>query len=356
MKDGHLVYQGKANFATKYFEEINIRLPEFCNPADFFLEAISDTNHSYKEFNENYKKLCDFQVKDEQMKIHEQYKSIEINFNNKKYVGWFTEFILLLHRTSINYIRNNSLFLMKIFNYLMMSIIISAFYFQLSKEKDEQKLFQNYSSFFFNNISVTFFNAISTSCYIIGSNKSILKKESSSKLYGLSSFYISLITSLFINSIIYAIIYTTMTYIAIQFFFDNTYKNIEKYLLLLFSNFTKYSIGQCVGIFIGSNFEEKFNGLIIPFVSILFYFGAGFYRGNYTIPSYISWLFYASPYKYYMELELKMFSDYNELTSSIPERMGFSYGLYVCISSLIGITLMVLLFGFIGIKYYTAKF
>ncbi len=356
MKDGNLVYQGKAKLAKQYFEEINIRVPEFCNPADFFLEAISDPAHSHKVLNENYQKLCEFEVRDERVKIHEEYKSIEINLNNINYVCWFTEYALLLHRTSINYIRNNSLFLMKIFNYLIISIIISSFYFELGKEKDEKKLFQNYTSFFFNNISITIFNAILTSCYIIGSNKSILKKESSSKLYRLSSFYLSLITSLLIYSIIYAIIYTTMTYIGIQFLYDNTYKNIEKYLLLFLSNFFKYSIGQCVGIFIGSNFEEKFNGLIIPFVSILFYFGAGFYRGNNTIPSYISWLFYGSPYKYFMELELNLFADYNELTNSIPERMGFSYGPYVCFSSLIGFTLIVLIFGYVGIKYNTAKF
>ncbi len=84
--------------------------------------------------------------------------------------------------------------------------------------------------------------------------------------------------------------------------------------------------------------------------------GSGFFKGNATIPGYISWLLHLSPYKYFMELNLKNFADAKEITKNIPELLGYNYGIDVCLYILSAWISVVLIAGYLGLKFYTAKF
>lgn len=65
MCDGHIVYQGKASDSSTYFKNINIPLPRFANPADFYMKILTinypkQSNDEMKiEFMvNNYKSKC----------------------------------------------------------------------------------------------------------------------------------------------------------------------------------------------------------------------------------------------------------------------------------------------------------
>ena len=41
MCDGNIVYQGDAKASVKYFKQIDRPVPQFANPADFFMKLLS---------------------------------------------------------------------------------------------------------------------------------------------------------------------------------------------------------------------------------------------------------------------------------------------------------------------------
>lgn len=65
MCDGHIVYQGSAMESAEYFKSINIELPRFANPADFYMKILTinypkDPNDEKKiaYFKSNYEASC----------------------------------------------------------------------------------------------------------------------------------------------------------------------------------------------------------------------------------------------------------------------------------------------------------
>ena len=41
MADGNIVYQGDAKESVKYFMDIKMPVPQFANPADYFMKLLS---------------------------------------------------------------------------------------------------------------------------------------------------------------------------------------------------------------------------------------------------------------------------------------------------------------------------
>lgn len=41
MTDGHIVYQGDAKKSIEHFRLINMPLPRFANPADYFMKVLT---------------------------------------------------------------------------------------------------------------------------------------------------------------------------------------------------------------------------------------------------------------------------------------------------------------------------
>lgn len=358
LKDGHLVYQGKAEHSLKYFDAIGCPMPSFCNPFDFFLEILSDANHPYQELNDHYNRLCEEEVRDERVKYHEDYKtrSLPSIEENTRQVNWFVEFGLLLERASVNYIRNRSLFLTRIFNCLFNTLVIMGFYWNIGAEDKKDQLFQNYVGFFFNNVNQFFINGIFCSLFIVPAMKIILKREYSAKLYRLSTFYTSLAITLLINSLIYTLIFTPICFFSINLLVSDPIQNFWQFWIFFFINFFMFTLGQFFGLCIGGSFAENVSLVISPFILLIFMLGSGFYRSNDSLPKFISWLFYTSPYKYLLELLMKNFEHFNAITEHIPEQMKYDYGLEICISVLLATSAIILILGFIGIKLYASKF
>ena len=181
--------------------------------------------------------------------------------------------------------------------------------------------------------------------------KLVIKREYSAKLYRLSPFFFSLVTILLLNSFMYALIFTPILYFTIDVYYD--FIHFINYFIL---NFVLFTFGQYFGLLIGGSFPENISFVISPVFFIIFMLGSGFFKGNSTLPSYISWFLHISPYKYFIELTLKNFCDAKEITKDIPEILGYTFGVDVCIYILLGWITVVLILAFLGFKFYTAKF
>ncbi len=358
LKDGKLVYQGKSEDSLKYLASINLPLPEFCNPFDYFLKILSDPNLTASNLNDNYLKLCESEVQEENIKFHEEYKTKEIYTfkENLRQVSWFLEFWLLLKRTCTNYIRSKTLFFTRMLNALFNTLIIMGFYWNIGSEDKKDQLFQNYIGFFFNNVNQFFINGIYTSIFMIPTLKTVLKREYSAKLYRISTFYSSLALSLLINSFLYAIIFCPVTFFTLNLIFETALDNLNVFSIYFLLNFFIFSLGQFFGLLIGGSLPEAAGYVVTPFMFIIFMLGAGIYRGNQSLPQFVAWFLYISPYKYLLELTMKNFMNFNQITEKIPDLMDYNYGNEVCIPTLIGTMMTVLIIGYFGIKNYAAKF
>lgn len=72
MCDGNIVYQGDAGESVHHFKQIGFPLPQFANPADFFMKVLSVRYPIQKEdqdkidkLNRNYRSLIEKRVKGE---------------------------------------------------------------------------------------------------------------------------------------------------------------------------------------------------------------------------------------------------------------------------------------------------
>jgi hypothetical protein len=356
LKDGRLVYQGKAENSIKYFSEIGCPFPAFCNPFDFFLEILSDANESLsaRELNKNYMKLCEEEVRMESIKLREEFKSQEIVSlrDNTRQIGWFSEYALLLKRTVMNYTRNKSLFFARVINCVFNTIIIAGFYWRIGDtDKYDPKTFSfNYVGFFFNNLNQFFINGMYTALFMIPTIKAILKREYSAKLYRISSFFCALATTVLINSIIYAIIFSPITYFVIDML-----KDFEHLFYYFCFNFFIFTLGQYFGLAIGGAFPEQVTFVVSPLLFIFFFLGSGMYRDLSSLPSWISWLFYISPYKYGLEVYVRIESSFKP-DERIPENFHMDLGIEKCLPILAATMVTILILGGSGIKLFSSKF
>ena len=230
-----------------------------------------------------------------------------------------------------------------------------GFYWKIGDETKKDQLFQNFVGFFFNICNQFYINGLYCSLFMIPTIKNVLKREVSGNLYRVSTFYFSLAVSMLLNSLIYAVIYTPLTYLTINFFFDSFALNFLHIFNYFCLNFFMFTIGQYTGLFIGSTFNETLTFIISPLLFIIFMLGSGFYRGNNSLPSYISWLLYISPYKYLIELLMRNFG-YNDVTRNIPDVMNYNFGVEECIPILLTMMSVFLISGWMGLKIYSSIF
>jgi ABC-type multidrug transport system permease subunit len=231
-----------------------------------------------------------------------------------------------------------------------------GFYWNIGAENKKDQLFKNYMGFFFNNVNQFFINGMYTALFAIPVVKNILKREYSAKLYRISTFFLAYIIASLINSLMYAIIFTPITFFSTNLLMQSTEENLTVFSTFFCLDFSIYTLGQFFGLLLGGSLPEHVCFMVSPLMFILFMLGAGVYRGNSSLPNFVSWLFYISPYKYFLELELKNFKNFNEITKRIPDLLQFNYGLEVCIPALIGTMMTVLILGYFGIRSYSAKF
>lgn len=58
MADGNIVYQGDAKASVKYFESTGYPVPQFANPADYFMKILSIRYPKQEEDVNKIDKLC----------------------------------------------------------------------------------------------------------------------------------------------------------------------------------------------------------------------------------------------------------------------------------------------------------
>lgn len=350
MKDGLIAYQGSAEGILPYFNKLGHQIPEFCNPFDFCLTILQNPDSTADDLNASYEKQLAIDVASEKERLSGEYKSTneELLPKNLEGVSWFKQFFLLLHRSYINYLRNRSVFLARIFQYCFNTLIIMGFYFGIGTKDN---IFANLLGLCFNITNNFFINGMFTSLFMVPVIRRLLKREYSAKLYSISAFYISFLFLLLLPAFLVSIIFSPVIYYSIQM-------EVTPILLLYFFcvNFFVYLLGELFGLACGAILGDQLSLVVSPMFFVLFLLGSGFFRTNNSFPAAIKWLNWISPYKYLIEIYLSIEQNYNLETNFIAEKMGYLTGVQDCIIILTATIGFIIVLGFIAVRAFSIKF
>lgn len=352
IREGKLVYNDKSSLMMDYFtKQLNYAPPEFCNPFDFALTVLQDSSSTPTELNDKYNSFQLEKISKERNEYHSKYHLTSISELSKETqvsMPWFREFGLLLQRSTMDYFRNSSVFYSKLFQYFMNSLILMGFYFGIG-EKDN--LFYNLLGYCFNTTNNFFITGLFAALFMVPVVRKVLKREYSAKMYRVTTFYTQFMILILLPALLYSVIYVSILYFAIQI--ENSFKSFIIHLAL---NFFLFSFAECFGTMCGAFFGDQLGLIISPLFFVLFLLGSGFFRSNDSFPSAFRWLNYISPYRYMIELYLYLQKDFNQITSIVAEKMGYTIGVGNCIGILGGYFAVIVLLGFIGVRAFATKF
>ena len=351
MKQGQMVYFDKANKMLKYFnEKLNFAIPKFCNPFDFALTVLQNKSNSADELYNNYKENQEAKQILIKNQNNDKYSNKEIIKLNSKYnsISWISEFLILFQRGWIDLFRNRNVLYAKLVQYFFNTLILLGFYFDIGGKTN---LFFNLLGFSFNITNNLFIVGMFNSIFAIPVVRKILKREYSAKMYNISSFYVQYIILLFVPSFFYSIMLSPALYYGIQL--ENKFSDM---LIFFVMNFLYFSLSEGFGTLCGAAFGDQLSLIISPLFFILFMLGSGFFRSNNSFPSALKWLNWISPYKYMMELYLRLHKNFSLETAAILDKMGYTMGIQNCLIILFSIWIVCIFFGFIAVKNFAAKF
>lgn len=350
LKDGNLIYQGNLSSSLSYFETHFYSIPLFCNPFDYFFDLLNNETFSIEYFKEKYNNYLGEDVKKEIKQLYSIYKNntqIIDSKESERQVGWFLEFSLLFHRSVINYFRNKTVFYSRLIQYFLNTFILSVFYWNIGEKYSTYEI--NFLGFFFNCVNNLFINGLYTTIFYIPILKAILMREYSAKLYRISTFFLATICTLIIPAITYCFIFTNVLFWTIKL-----KKDFNSLVEFFFMNFLNFLIGSTYGIFLGASLPDHLIFSVAPVILVLQTMGSGYYRNSGSFPAAFKWLTYISPYRYALEIMIRIEDIDDE--PGIATIYEFDYGYEICIVVLFTIYILMNFLAFIFLKRYASRF
>ncbi|XP_028396482.1 ATP-binding cassette sub-family G member 2-like isoform X2 [Dendronephthya gigantea] len=217
--DGHMMYNGPAQEALGYFEEIGYQCEPHNNPPDFFLDVINSAKleTADDEVNDTEKgeiTILDLarKFKDSaqgqaiQKQVTEIFENMKANPNseaaiNTKYAqqnryatGWFKQMGIVGQRSVRCLIRNPLTTIVQFFVMAFLGLVVGALYFKI--EKDEKGIQNRVGAFFFIIMNMVYANLDSIELLI--KEKSIFVHESASGYYRVSVYFLAKIFAEFL--------------------------------------------------------------------------------------------------------------------------------------------------------------
>lgn len=312
---------------------------------------LNDDKYSINDFKDSYQNKLSSEVKQEIKSTHFLYKGNNAIISSKqteRQVEWILELFLLFKRSVLNYFRNTTVFYSRLIQYFLNTFILASFYWQLGLK--QETYFTNFLGFFFNCVNNLFINGLYTTLFYIPTFKSILMREYSAKLYRISTFFLATVFTLMIPAFIYSFIFSNILYWCI--YLKTDFLTLFLYFCM---NILDFAIGSAYGIFLGSVLDHKLIFSVAPVLLVMQTMGSGYYRNSNSFPSAFIWLNYISPYRYALEIMIKL-EESPEDGIDIAEQYGFDFGYEICITVLLTIYVFMNILAYICIKKYASRF
>jgi len=299
---GKVAYFGKSSDSVQYFKSIGYHMPEQYNPADYFIDLVTQTANDGAEYaekrqyeNHRIEDILAKKAKDP-VKLPELTCDFHISGRNvpEYSTSWFNEFIVLLARASLSVLRDRMLTLSRLFQTLVMAILVGLLY--LNTAYNQSAILDRVGVLFLlmvNQLTTSMFGAMFT----FEEEKKIFNRERSSKTYRVTSYYLSKTIAEIPLMILWPIILASVAYYMI-----GLNPNVGRFFIFMGILVELNILGQGFGILVGTSMPTQQVAMAIHpvLITIMLLFG-GFYVNESNIPDWLIWLFYISPFKYAFE-------------------------------------------------------
>jgi hypothetical protein len=345
LKEGEIIYQGETYHAIYEYFPINFeKFQLYQNPFDYILEIIDKFNLDI--LREKYRKKIGSNILSEINFYNQQYncESNRIHeLEQTRTVTMSIEIKTLMSRNIRNYFRNKSVFYSRLFQFLSHTILIILFYMNLNNKHQLSHL-TNFVGFCYNCVNIFFSFGMYSTISTIFQYKKVFTKEYPSKLYRLSSFFISTLLFLLIQSVLYSCIFTFLVTMTIMNL------DIMQFHCFFIYNLVDYMIGASYGNLLGMSLDESRIYSVAPFVFILSMLGSGVLRNNFSFPYLLKIVNYWSHYRYLLELHFE-----NEGDKKINRIMNYEFGNVNCIVVVVVLLVIINILSFFSLKRYAKR-
>jgi len=219
-KGGRTIYNGKASDAIEYFNNLNFPCPKNYNPAEYFIEMVSNTPVLKLEENkeeqlirdEEYAKKLDFfeqTAKKEEVVTDLIHLEPSIGEIKKIKNSFFDELGILLHRNRLLLSRDPTAFMVRLLQSIIFAVLLLLIFFQLGKGNNAIRDREGVLIFA---ISLMFNLNFNTPLLAFTNEKKHFYKEQDNSMYRVTTYYLSktlseIVVQMIMSIIVWGIIY-----------------------------------------------------------------------------------------------------------------------------------------------------
>ena len=135
LSEGNQVYNGSTNDVISFFGSCGFKCPIFTNPADYFLKIVNtdfEDHGEVSEIVEAFKKLKNLQtiqkqIDESQNSEYDKNNTLQVHYSRRTR-NWFIQCYYLTERNLINAVINPGIYWVRIFMYLVLSLMTGSLY------------------------------------------------------------------------------------------------------------------------------------------------------------------------------------------------------------------------------------
>lgn len=332
--EGQLIYRGTTLGLVPFLSSLGLDCPSYHNPADFVMEVASG------EYGEMVNKLVVAvqngktnnwnQIQETKCTSSESELTNSIEVNEEKGeillpvrgptndvhrldvesslldsddnlpsrcsslpTSCWTQFLILLHRTFICILRDQTLTTMRICSHLIVGFLIGMLYFGIGN--DASKTFSNSGSLFFSQLFLMF-TAMMPTVLTFPLEMCVLQREHLNYWYSLKAYYLAKTVA----DLPFQLVFPTIYVVIVYFMSDQPCEPMRFFMFLAMSIMTSL-VAQSLGLVIGAAMEIQAAVFLGPVSTIPILLFSGFFVTLDTIPPYLRWLSYIAYVRYGFE-------------------------------------------------------
>ncbi|KAJ0972053.1 hypothetical protein J5N97_020012 [Dioscorea zingiberensis] len=298
--EGSCLYFGRAKDAVGYFESIGFAPKFLVNPADFMLDLANgvaqvDYQGEAEKFNvkqalvssynriiaPNVKGLIEDEEHGDAVQRGNQ-KGMEKEQRNYVSIGWFSQFIILLHR-SLKERRHESFNSLRVFQVLAAALLAGSMWWRSSISNVHDRLGLLFFISIFWGVFPSF-NAVFT----FPQDRAVFVKERRSGMYTLSSYFMARMAGDLPMELLLPTIFTIVAY-----WMAGLRPDLEAFVLTLIVILSYVLVAQGLGLALGAVvMDAKQASTMITVIMLAFLLTGGFYVLN--VPACMAWMKYTS--------------------------------------------------------------
>jgi ABC-type multidrug transport system ATPase subunit/ABC-type multidrug transport system permease subunit len=345
LAEGNVVYFGTPVGSLTYLSDLNLKTPDGYNAADHWMDLlvrdtlVDETEGVRRDVDAETTKSEDNGTSRSSLYLHRRKSSLEdgnkprgilidswdnegiaeqidgeveqlseaeasvdhhlLDDMRKYNTSWITQFRILMHRSMKNS-RSAIFTTLNMIKSVALGLVAGLLWFQIEVT---EKSVRDISSFFFFSVTYWVFDSMFNALLAFPSERTIILKERASASYRLSAYFLAKTTAEAPTRFILPLLYMVIAYWMLGV-------NDRFSIFLGTTGFTLLSVlaGEAIGLVIGASIYDMERAITtMTVIALALMLLGGFYLD--TVPSFISWVRFLSPFKYAYNGSVQMVFD-----------------------------------------------